>query len=124
MKRTISDFINYKNAIQINLLNILNKTNLDSTAKDRCNYYVVHIGDVNSIKGIKENESIVTIDDLERILAARSTKVNKVPYDELKSDSINNFALYNENAYLVNIRGYELACLANKYINTKIGCNI
>lgn len=124
MKRTINDFIQSKNSIQINLLNILNNTNLDSTSKDRCNYYVVHKGSLCTIKGIKENESVVTIDDLERILSARSSKVNKVPYDELKSDSINNFALYNDNAYLVNIRGYELACLANKYINTKIGCNI
>jgi len=94
---------------------------------------VIHTGGINYGKGFNKSEKIVTINELETLLesltVASAPYEAKVPYDEFKADAFNNYILYDqsensEQALLCNLRGYDLAELCNKYVNTSMGRNI
>ncbi len=124
MKRSVKKYLSKPEELSLNLQNVLNSTQFDSLAKERVNYFVVHNGKKNTCIGIEEDEHVVNVSDLERVYETKKMIIPKVKYDELKSDYINNFSVYGDDAYLINIRGYELALLANKYNNTEKGRNI
>lgn len=135
MKRTIELYLKSPKNVTQNLRSVISSTNFDSTALKNCTYYVVHIGKVNYCKGTDSSERIVTINDLETL---RNNQQNCVPEEKIKSDKFNNFILYEnkirndekkpenaeEEAYLCNLNGYDLALLNNKYASTEVGRNI
>lgn len=128
MQRTIKDYIKEPKLVTKNLKEVISSSNFDRTYKDKCTYYVIHKGDLNYIKGQKKNEKIVTSNDLSTIRS--SLESLNVPKEIIKSDSFNNYILYqdknakNERAFLCNLSGYDLALLNNKYSSTEIGRNI
>lgn len=124
MKRTIDTYLKHPEILSKNLLSVLSKTQFDSNAKTRSTYYVIHNGNKNSCIGIADDEKVIGSVGLEEIYNSSQGHIPKVKYDVLKSDSVNNFSMYSDNAYLINIRGYELAVLANKYDSTEVGRNI
>ena len=145
MKETIRNYRKSPKNVEINLRDVIKSTCFNDGSSNHgynCTYYVVHKGDKKYIKGQNDkNERIVTLTDLNVILASLDDFLQepKVPYDEFKSDSYNNFFIYpnsnslgsenhqtlNENQTLLcNLRGYELALLCNKYVNTSIGRNV
>lgn len=124
MEKTIDTYLKKPETLSSNLLAVLNKTHFDSNAKERTTYYVVHKGEKNNCIGMDDNEKVIGIKELEEIYNSSRGSIPKVKHDILKSDAVNNFSMYSDNAYLINIRGYELALLANKYDSTEIGRNI
>lgn len=124
MKRSIETYLKHPETLSKNLLTVLNKTQFDSNAKSRTTYYVIHNGKKNICIGTADDEKVIGSVGLEDIYNSSQGSIPKVKYDVLKSDSVNNFSMYSDNAYLINIRGYELALLANKYDSTEVGRNI
>lgn len=128
MERTIKDYIKDPKLVTINLREVISNTNFDRTYKDKCNYYVIHKGDLNYAKALKKNEKIVTCNELD--ILRKSLMYDAVPEEIIKSDSFNNYILYeqkyneNERAFLCNLNGYDLAKLNNKYSSTEVGKNI
>lgn len=129
MKESIKQYLKNPNNVQDNLKYVISETNFNNSFKKNCTYYVYHNGTVNCGKNFKNNEKIITIDEMEVILGSLTKKdhVLKVPYAEFTSDMFNNYIIYenaSDNALLCNIRGYDLAVLCNKYINSSMGRNI
>lgn len=128
MKRTIKDYLKNPKLVPINLREVISKTNFDANFLKNCTYYVVHKGDLNYAQGLKTNEVIVTANDLHLLSLERD--LDSVPIEILKSDGFNNFLAYSNNiqneeeAYICNINGYDLAKLNNKYFSTELGRNI
>ena len=127
MSRTIKDYLKNPQLVKENLRGVISETNFDSTYKKNCTYYVVHTGDLNFGKSFMKNEKVITLNELE--ILKESLFNAKVPYDEFKSDAFSNYILYDqsqggEQALLCNLRGYDLATLSNKYVNTSMGRNI
>ena len=61
MQRTIEDYC--KNPASINsdsCRDILSNSNLDKSNRNRCNYYVIHKGNIDDFTGSNENEHIIT----------------------------------------------------------------
>ncbi len=130
MKRSVETFIRNRKDLNENLRNIISETNFDEDNCD-CLYYVVHSGVVDSIKGQKKDEKIITSSELEIIL--KSVVNFCVPFEKINTDGSNNFIAYSNtdettderySAYQVNLNAYDLAVLCNKYINSEIGKNI
>ena len=144
MKDTIKTYCKKPKNVQENLRQVIKSTCFNdgsSNHGNNCTYYVIHKGDKKFIKGQNDKfEKIVTLTDIIVILESLNDTLNepKVPYDEFKSDSFNNFFIYPNNpdnssdcktlqenqTLLCNLRGYELALLCNKYINTSMGRNV
>lgn len=130
MKRTIDSYCKNPKSVAENLRRVISNTNFDEIYKTRCNYYVVHKGNVKSFAGLRNNEKIITCSDLEIIENSGDSDV--VPKETIKVDEFNNFIIYgqeqskgNENySYLCNFNGYDLALLNNKYSSTERGRNI
>lgn len=134
MERTIKEYLKDPKLVTKNLREVISNTSFDRTYKDKCTYYVVHKGDLNYMKAQKKNEKIVTCNDLDIIRSSLDELC--VPKEIIKSDSFNNYILYedknnkeekdikNERAFLCNLSGYDLAMLNNKYSSTEIGRNI
>ena len=128
MERTIRDYIKDPKLVTLNLREVISNTNFDRTYKDKCNYYVVHKGNLNYAKALKKNEKIVTCNELE--ILRKSLEYIAVPEEIIRADSFNNYILYeqkqneSERAFLCNLNGYDLAKLNNKYTSTEIGKNI
>lgn len=131
MRRAIDTFIKKRKDVEENLRQVISETNFDEEYKDDCIYYVVHSGEKDIIRGQKENEKIITIEELETIYKSIANLC--VPSEKIKTDYPGNFIGYentdeesseNYRAYQVNLNAYDLAILCNKYINSEIGKNI
>ncbi len=131
MKRSIDTFLKKRIDVNRNLRQVISDTSFDSEYKNSCKYYVVHSGDKSTIKGQKEDESIVTLAELETIY--KSIVNFCVPYEQIVADDSSNFVVYQNigethadsyKAYQVNLNAYDLGVLCNKYINSEIGKNI
>lgn len=124
MKRTISDYLKNPNTISSeSCKSILRASNLDSTNKSNCTYYVVHSGDVDDFLGSEDDEKIITKTALKVIY----NNVN----DCVDSDTIcvDSYMKYQEpgatdSAYVCSVKGSDLAELCNKYFNTEVGRNL
>lgn len=130
MKDAVKRYLKNPNNVQSNLKEVLQETNFNAAFKNNITYYVFHRGTLNYGKSFKQNEKIVTTNEMEVIyesLGKEDAVILKVPYAEFTSDMFNNYILY-ENAFddamLCNIRGYDLAELCNKYISSSMGRNI
>lgn len=130
MKRSVDTFIKKRKDLGENLRNIISETNFDEDNCE-CIYHVVHTGEIDSIKGQKKDEKIVTSSELEIIL--KSVVNFCVPFEKIETDGSNNYIAYSNtdettdekySAYQVNLNAYDLAVLCNKYINSEIGKNI
>lgn len=127
MERIISDFCKNDNNVKSETCrDTLNLSNLDKNNKSNCQYYIVHTGDTKDFAGLKDNEHILNIIDLE-ILSEGSQ--DKVEEDVLTIAGKNKYLAYDEenekqNAIICNINAYDLAVLSNKYYSTEIGRNI
>ena len=126
MRSTISDYC--KNPLKVtseNCREILSNSSLDKTTKNSCEYYIVHAGDTQDYSGIKNNEHIITKNELS--LWNGNTK-DCVEEDYLRIDGKNNYFEYGEDpqkkALICNINGFDLAELNNKYYSTEVGRNI
>jgi hypothetical protein len=130
MKRSIETFIKKRIDVGENLRQVISETNFDED-NNECIYYLVHSGEIDSIKGQKKDERIITESELEIIL--KSVINFCVPFEKIETDRTNNFIAYSNtdettdekySAYQVNLNAYDLAILCNKYINSEIGKNI
>lgn len=125
MRRTIKSYLSEPNTVSNNLFSVLKETQFDHSFEKNVTYFVVHYGENKSISDKADNEVIITKSDLERFWNDRKHPANnsilRVSEYELKSDMMSNFSMYLEDAFLVNIRGLELAELARKYYDVQIG---
>lgn len=129
MEKSVLKYMKNPQNVGKNLRGILSSTNLSSGDKNNCKYILVHTGIDNFYKGQKLSKTqIITATELEVIRNAANVDIPRVTMEQFKSDSFNNFILYEEAkedpAILLNIRGYDLANLAVKYTNTSLGRNI
>lgn len=130
MKDAVKRYLKNPSDVQPNLKTVLQETNFNTAFKNNVTYYVFHKGTLNYGKSFRQNEKIVTTNEMEVIyesLGKDDTTILKVPYAEFTSDMFNNYILYEnacDDAMLCNIRGYDLAELCNKYISSSMGRNI
>ncbi|MBR2295675.1 MAG: AIPR family protein [Clostridiales bacterium] len=139
MQATIKDYLKDSTLVKPTLRKVIENTNFAKAYQDNCSYFVYHKGTVKEGPTIKNKVSVATTVDLDVILQSinnpSSSKELKVPYDELYSDSYNNFIEYIPNdsqsnpvkgdkALLCSIRGYDLALLCERYYSTAQGRNI
>lgn len=128
MKQTISEYLKNPSLITRNLKKVLADFEFAKDDKANCSYYVVHRGVVKNYKGIDaKKETVITGSDLENYINVDIDNP-RVSKEEFTSDQFNNFITYEEAAdtpaILMNISGYSLARLAEKYDNTALGRNI
>lgn len=127
MERTISDFC--KSPLNISsesCREILSSSNLGTINKTNCQYYVIHRGEKREFNGIKDNEHVLNLIDLNVL---REGNQDKVEEDILSLNGCDNYLEYGkkddrQNAIICNICAYDLAVLNNKYYSTEIGRNI
>lgn len=131
MQDTVKTYFKNPGSVKSNnLRNVLQNTNFNNAFKKNITYYVFHKGTLNYGKAFKQNEKIVTTNEMEIIyesIGKDDNTILKVPYAEFTSDMFNNYILYEnacDDAMLCNIRGYDLAELCNKYISSSMGRNI
>ncbi len=129
MERSISQYLKKRTNVNENLRQVLSDLGFSAEDKSNCRYLVVHRGQKNYFKGQKENkEIVVTESELLLIRDGMNSAVPRVHKESFEADAFNNFIIYEESrenpAILMNICGYDLACLANKYANTSLGRNI
>lgn len=129
MKRTIKDYLKKPSSVEENLVNVLGQTNFDTSYRNNCTYIVVHCGEIIYTE-LEKDEKIITGRELAVLKECVKGELPKVPEEAFEADSFNNFIIYDqleipdEDAILCNICGYDLAKLANKYLNTTLGRNI
>ncbi len=124
MQRTIEDYC--KNATSINsesCRDILSNSNLDKTNKNRCNFYIVHTGNIDDFSGSNENEHVITLKSLEIIYNNTSENVDN---DTLAIKTSMHYGNLEDNhgAIVCSLNGYDLAQLNNDYFSTEVGRNI
>lgn len=124
MQRTVEDYC--KNPASINsdsCRDILSNSNLDKSNRNRCNYYVIHKGNIDDFAGSNENEHIITYKTLEIIYNNTSENVDR---DELSIETSMRYGNLDDNhgAIVCTLNGYDLAQLNNTYYNTEVGRNI
>ncbi|MBP5434636.1 AIPR family protein [bacterium] len=134
MEATITSYINNPLSVGKNLREILAKTDFSKADADEdednknCRYIIVHRGDTNCINKKKDYQEILTGKALEKIRYSEEIEIPRVRSHTFSSDSFNNSIVYEESkdnpAILMNIRGYDLAVLANDYMSTDKGRNI
>ncbi len=129
MEDTIKKYLKRRLDVNENLREKLSDFGFTKDDKPNCRYIVVHRGEQNYFKGQKENtELVITEADLKIIRDGINSAVPRVHKETFEADSFNNFIVYEESqenpAILMNICGYDLARLANKYTNTSLGRNI
>lgn len=124
MERTIEDYC--KDPKKVNsesCREVLSKSNLDKTNKNKCTYYVVHTGSIDDFNGSDENEKIITIKSLEVLYKNISDYVDSDVLSITTSMNYGNPENYS-GAVVCSINGYDLAQLCNTYYSTDIGRNI
>ncbi|MDP4143107.1 MAG: AIPR family protein [Bacillota bacterium] len=134
MQRTMRSYEKNTRSISNNLKEVISKTNFATSRDSKCIYYVVHRGDLNCIKAQREDEKIISENDL--ITLQDSIPFKCIPKEEIKVDGFNNIIFYRSKkgkledngnqpkAYLCNLNGYDLAELNNKYSSTEVGKNL
>ena len=124
MERTIEDYCKDQRKINSdNCKDILSKSNLDKTNKNKCTYYVVHTGTVDDFSGSEENERVITIRGLEILYKNVSEYVDNDVLSmgaRMKYGNPDN----NSGAIVCSINGFDLARLCNTYYRTEAGRNI
>lgn len=127
MKRTIDDYCQDPHLVDSpSCLKVLKNSNLDKNTKEKsCHYFVVHTGDVADFTGLKEDEHIITLRQLEIL---HNNKSDNVDYEVLNIEDNSNILNYqadkNIQALICSVKGTILAELNNKYSNTELGRNI
>lgn len=128
MDKSIKKYMKKPQDVSENLRIVLANTNLSAADKSNCKFILVHTGIDNYYKGQKEDKyQVITETELNVIRNAANADIPRVSLESFKSDSFNNFIIYEEAeepAILMNLRGYDLAELAIKYTNTSMGRNI
>lgn len=124
MERTIEDYC--KDPKKINsesCKTVLSKSNLDKTNRNKCTYYVVHIGTTDDFAGSREHEHTITIKDLDVLYKNISDYVDS---DVLEiSNSMKYGSLEDNSGSIVcSVNGFTLASLCNTYYSTDAGRNI
>ena len=128
MKDTINKYLSNPESIEDHLKQVLSGFEFSRDDKQNCRYFVIHRGDTKYYNGIDEKkETVITGNDIENYLNV-DIKNPQVKCEVFSSDQFNNFILYEEAvdtpAILMNLCGYGLAELAEKYDNTALGRNI
>lgn len=127
MERTISDFCKSPlNVSSESCREMLSKSSLDTNCKKNCQYFVVHTGDLREFNGIKDNEHIINLIDLQILAKSKRDKVEDDSLSLAGKDSYMQFGnpKDDQSAVICNINGFDLAVLNNKYYSTEIGRNI
>lgn len=125
MQRTIEDYC--KNPLSVkseNCREILSRSALDKSNKNRCDFYVVHTGTVDDFSGSNENEKVITLKALEILLSNKSEEF--VDQDSLSIDTNMRYGNLADNhgAIVCSLNGYDLAKLNNNYFSTEAGRNL
>lgn len=125
MQRTIDDYC--KNPISIksdNCREILSRSSLDKSNKNRCTYYVVHNGTVDDFTGSNSNEIVLTKEHLSNLLNNKSEEF--VDQDSLSIDTNMVYGSLEDNngAIVCSLNGFDLAKLNNNYFSTEVGRNL
>jgi len=128
MRKTVKDYIEKPSTINDHLKKVLSDFEFSGDDLDNCVFYVIHRGSTKYYNGINDKkEIIITGDDIENYLNV-DVRNPRVQCEEFSSDQFNNFILYEQAAdmpaILVNLCGFGLAVLAEKYDNTTLGRNI
>lgn len=141
MKDAVKKYLKDAKSVAPNLQKVMGATSFCNSYKKNVTYYVVHKGTTKYSRQWDDKDIVVTNSDLEVILYSMNHPdvqgKEKVPYEELGSDAYNNFMFYEpfatsqddslkgkDRALLCSIRGYDLACLCEKYNSTSKGRNI
>lgn len=124
MQRTIEDYC--KNPSSVNsesCREVLSNSNLDKSNRNRCNYYVIHKGNIDDFSGSNDNEHIITYKTLEILYSNTSENVDQ---DELTIQTSMHYGNLDDNhgAIVCTLNGFDLAQLNNTYYNTEVGRNI
>lgn len=136
MENSIKVFLSKPRDLNKNLKEIISGTDFSKQYKSDCIYYIVHRGEVNYVRGQKNNQKVITGDELE--ILEKGTRQMSVPKEDFEIDTGNNFIVNNfidnseskkvntdiPQSLLCNFSGYDLARLNNKYANTLLGRNI
>ncbi len=139
MESTINTYCKNPKSIRKNLKEVISETDFSKDDKSNCIYYVVHKGNIKSVRNQKKNCTILNFSDLEII--KQGSKNDCVPLANITIDTINNFIINNflENkeadkshepsnnkpkSLLCNFNGYDLAQLNNQYATSLAGRNI
>ena len=70
MRDSINQYLKNPNNIKSNLRDVIAGTNFNASFKNNCTYYVYHTGTLNYGKNFKDNEKIVTINEMEVVLGS------------------------------------------------------
>ena len=141
MKDAVKKYLKDPKSVTPNLQAVMSATSFCNSYKKNVTYYVIHMGATKYSRQWDDKDIVVTNSDLEVILYSMNHPdvqgKEKVPYEELGSDAYNNFMFYEpyatssdpnmkvkDRALLCSIRGYDLACLCEKYNSTSKGRNI
>ena len=124
MQRSIDDYC--KNPRSINsdsCREVLSSSNLDKSNKNKCNYYVIHTGDIDDFSGSNENEHVVTLKSLEILYNNYSENVE---HDTLNIETSMFYGdMKNSHGAIVCcFNGFDLATLNNTYFSTEVGRNL
>ena len=124
MKDTISKYLDSPKTVKSNTCReILESSELINENKKNCTYYVVHTGTKRNYTGLREDEKILNLTDLELLLSNNSKSVKE---KIVKVEGISKFehGLSNSHGIVCNFNCYELAKLNNEFYSTRIGRNI
>ena len=140
MKDSLKKYCNNPYDVPENLAEVISNTDYHKNiSNEYIKYYVVHKGGLKNYKGMESNEFIVNIEDL---ITLKSSTKNCVPDGYFEYDLKDNYNFYENNksvtneleknesekkkpkAITVNLSGYDLAKLSNKWTDTELGRNI
>ncbi len=125
MQRTIEDYCKNPSSIKSDSCReVLSRSALDKSNKNRCDYYVVHTGTVDDFSGSNDNEKVITKKALEILLSNKSEEF--VDQDSLSIDTNMCYGSLAENngAIVCSLNGFDLARLSNTYFSTEAGRNL
>ena len=134
MVDAIKSFANDHTSVKPNLRKVIEGTNFQKAYLKNCTYYVFHTGNTKTGTTIKGKVNVCNLVDLDAVLYSQnhpnSENNLKVPFYELKGEAYSDYMAYmpmegeKDKAYMCSIRGYDLALLCDRFINTTKGRNI
>lgn len=134
MVDAIKSFANEHTSVKPNLRKVIEGTNFQKAYLKNCTYYVFHTGNTKTGTTIKGKVNVCNLVDLDAVLYSQnhpnSENNLKVPFYELKGEAYSDYMAYmpmegeKDKAYMCSIRGYDLALLCDRFINTTKGRNI
>lgn len=139
MESTINNHCKNPKATRRNLKELISLTDFSKEDKNHCQYYIIHKGNIKSVRNQKKNQIILNFSDLEII--RQGSQNNCVPVATITIDTVNNFIINNfleskesdqsqgqlnnkPKSLLCNFNGYDLASLNNQYASSLAGRNI